>query len=768
MKKKFFIMIILFMLCPIFVDAQTRFLYDTIESELQNGYAREYDGEHKDSYTVEPSKKIYYWYGSNANQILEKNNVIFGDYCWKTYRTTDTGGVKMIYNGRPVDGKCTATGSATTLANSKFNNSDSLSSVGYMYNKSYTSSRKNAYSENVLNIGTLSDTWWYSQDINISGNYYRLVDPFKVSSNDYSSLVNHYTLTYTDGNSLRSAANYIVSVNDNKYYYYYLSGGKALSYYENVYTYGDTYIDNGDGTYTITNPAIVNSNEYNLKYSNLSNKYICKNAENNSCSELWYATTTSDTKITYYKVKEDYIFARDFTYENGVYTLSDDRVNIWNYSNSLSQIRSHHYTCLNETGECSSVYYVYYYDNYNIFYYKLSTGKSIEDIINDMLYVDDVNTKSSVIKTEIENWYRNNLTNYTDYIEDVIYCGSRRLRETDGFNPNGGTVTQWISFLDDLKCKYETDQYSVSNPKAKTTYPIGLMTYKEANMLPTNVINSGDAYWLMTPGFYYQYGAAARTVTNTGGTNTSHGVTDTVAIRPVISLKPKTRFASGNGSRDNPYIIDYNKYYNVDIEIKNETKELNISIEDLTSVSEGEEVIFKVTPIKGYKITNIEIKDDENNDVDFEETSNKNEYSFIMPAKDVTIIPSYEKVSNAVNVDNNDHTKEIKIQVNDSTAVVYEDEVIFRVDPEEGYELVKIEITDEEGNQIEYRKTNNENEYSFVMPDVDVTIKPIYKRIDVPNNNPKTGASLISLVVLMIIFGISIIFVKRKSKLIRD
>ena len=89
-------------------------LYEVLEKEANIGtYAKEYTGEHHDSFTEEPSKKIYHWYAPSgtsgnelANQILDKNNVLFAEHCWQMIRTTDTGGVKMIYNGEAENNQC--------------------------------------------------------------------------------------------------------------------------------------------------------------------------------------------------------------------------------------------------------------------------------------------------------------------------------------------------------------------------------------------------------------------------------------------------------------------------------------------------------------------------------------------------------------------------------------------------------------------------------------------------------------------------------------
>ena len=210
---------------------------------------------------------------------------------------------------------------------------------------------------------------------------------------------------------------------------------------------------------------------------------------------------------------------------------------------------------------------------------------------------------------------------------------------------------------------------------------------------------------------------------------------------------------------------------NIDVEIKDETKELNINIEDLTKVVYEEEVNFKITPIKGYKINNIKIVDDDNNEIEYITTDNEN-YKFTMPASNVTIIPSYERVSNAVNIEENKSTKEFVIEVNDSKAVVYEDTVKFRVEPEVGYEIERIEIKDEEDNIIEYRKTDKENEYEFTMPATDVVITPTYKKIEsinVPDTlkNPNTGTGIsIIIIFMLIISSITYIIFKRKKNYI--
>ena len=210
----------------------------------------------------------------------------------------------------------------------------------------------------------------------------------------------------------------------------------------------------------------------------------------------------------------------------------------------------------------------------------------------------------------------------------------------------------------------------------------------------------------------------------------------------------------------------------ISIEIVDETEDLNINIADMTQVEYEEEVSFKVTPIKGYKVNNIRIIDEDNNDIEYTKEEEIDKYTFTMPASNVTIIPSYERVKNVVNVEDNKNTKEFIIEVNDATAVVYEDTVRFKLEPESGYEVEDIDIIDEENNKIDYKKTNNINEYEFVMPDTDVIIKPFYRKIEsinVPNTvkNPNTGTGIYIIILFMLVISsITYITIKRRKNYI--
>ena len=115
-------------------------------------------------------KGLYTLHGteSNTNPIMyyrgavENNNVKFANFCWKIVRTTETGGVKLIYNGEPnASGQCIAKGRSTVLSDSAFNESRNDNAfVGYMYGETGSSTYEETHrNTNDSTIKTVIDTW---------------------------------------------------------------------------------------------------------------------------------------------------------------------------------------------------------------------------------------------------------------------------------------------------------------------------------------------------------------------------------------------------------------------------------------------------------------------------------------------------------------------------------------------------------------------------------------------------------------------------------
>ena len=645
-------------------------LYDVLKREAKhNGLAREYTGEHQDSMAGVGTQKIYHWYADNdtdGTAIQDKNNVVFANHCWQMIRTTDTGGVKMIYNGEAVDNQClntrgthvgyasrtsqnlasnywygtdytydstnqvfsiagtteqatwsevnasgligkytckqtTEAGTCATLyliesyynttsayviplnSNSNYSQFGTLqfnaspkspSYVGYMHNIAYPSQQM--YMKNyeyVLVDSSLSTTYWYAHDVMWSNSSYKLVSPYQVNATtDYPNLVGEYTFKNTAQTYLSTVAFYIVAVDNTTMYYMSLanSGDHTFEYFNYTYTYGDSFTDNGNGTYTINNPATIQRKDWYTNYSDVgAGKYVCKNAVNDTCGDLWYTTGTSKTIMTYIKVANNYKYAKGFTWDGSKYVLDNDTsINFWNIKDSTNKtsINNAHYTCWNTTGECESISYIYYIDDTTPYYINITNGKSVEDAVNEMLYDDNVNTTNSTMKSGVDAWYKHYLLeDYDDYIEDTIFCNNRSMRnaDTNAWNPNGGSLSTYMYFKEqnatsDLSCTNTTDRFSTTNPSATLTYKVGLMSSPEANILNNkNALKTEQYYWIASPQSFNGNGAYGRYVYKNGGMN-AYYITSTYGVRPAISLNPGTEYYAGDGSMANPYIVsDY-------------------------------------------------------------------------------------------------------------------------------------------------------------------------------------------------------------------
>ena len=213
----------------------------------------------------------------------------------------------------------------------------------------------------------------------------------------------------------------------------------------------------------------------------------------------------------------------------------------------------------------------------------ISSSTVYNSLQNDSMYVGYMygtsgslennrkNTNDSTIKSTIDTWYKNNLTNYTKYLsvsegnytsnENITFYYSGKKRISDNKTPS-------------YDCKNIKDAFSVDNIEAKLTYPIALMTADEISYAgglwatvskawyyynSLNNKSTGKFYWdTITPfswtktysDMYMVHSETYDGVLGTGYINSEK------AVRPVISLKGNLVWKSGDGSSNNPYEVE--------------------------------------------------------------------------------------------------------------------------------------------------------------------------------------------------------------------
>ena len=172
---------------------------------------------------TENNVPVYYYRGA-----VDNNHVLFANFCWRIVRTTETGGVKLIYDGKPSNGQCNNTGADTTIGNIQFNTSyNSPAYVGYMYNTAHTASSKD--------ITTLSGNIVFGNDAtyDASTGKYTLKDTKTLTNpsnwnTEYSSYTDKYHYTCFNSSTTCQSVYYIhiIYSEDKHAYYFTLTNGK--------------------------------------------------------------------------------------------------------------------------------------------------------------------------------------------------------------------------------------------------------------------------------------------------------------------------------------------------------------------------------------------------------------------------------------------------------------------------------------------------------------------------------------------------------------
>ena len=226
----------------------------------------------------------------------------------------------------------------------------------------------------------------------------------------------------------------------------------------------------------------------------------------------------------------------------------------------------------NEYGQCTatgsattittSAYNTNYNDNaYAGYMYGKTGSNSYEET--------HANINNSAIKIVIDNWYQQNMTSYTEKLEDTVWCNDRSLSSGTGI---GNSITYYSTYNrlyanrnPSLTCVNTNDQFTVSekNGNGALTYPIALLTADEIAYAggvlladSTSYLYSGDTWWSLSPSYFPDSFYILTFYMYTSGILSNYRVGNSFGVRPAISLKAGTKIIyGGDGTTTNPYTI---------------------------------------------------------------------------------------------------------------------------------------------------------------------------------------------------------------------
>ena len=474
--------------CYLYFDyKEDKSLYGTIKKRAKTDttYLALYRGEGADTY----DNPVYYYKGN-----VQNNNVLFAGFCWKIVRTTETGGVKIVYNGVQKNGSCNNTGTDSQIGTSAFNSSsNSPAYVGYMHNTVYPYSSKT-----VINSRSFSGTKAYGDGATYASNKYTLTNAatLSVSSSNISTLVGKYTCNSSSTTGTCSSLWYIVGYKGTTIYYYSLSGGATdgTTLANKNYIFGSSFTY-ANGSYTLSDTVTLNSDTFITNKSKVDTHHYTCLSSGTTCSSIYY--------VYYINIGTPYYII--LTGGKSV----NDALNEMLYADDV-----------NKNDSTIKAYIDSWYEN-NL--------ASYEDRLEDTVFCNDRS-----MSNESSNGWNPNGGSTSTYLLFKNY--------------NTGNQS--------LVCANETDRFSVNNPKAQLKHPIGLLSVPELSLAGygnSHYFNNGQWVWLTSPtDFDYRYAIVGMA---TYGDLSILGVNGSKGVRPSVSLKPNTEFTEGDGSFTNPFVI---------------------------------------------------------------------------------------------------------------------------------------------------------------------------------------------------------------------
>ena len=525
------------------VSKYDRTLYTALKKEVGKGYALKYTGAHQDS--MDPSKStedIYHFYGSTAakgTEILNKNNVLFADKCWQMIRTTDTGGVKLLYNGEPetsvVNGETQYNcGDTRTLYHIGGILKELNLSGTYKYAKNYTattSGTKTTFTlvddpndPNDCKTITVNESNAQStiEDIienypytckNASGTcqataFYNTEIFYKVDGYSSSTNANVYLSTYrdrignTEFNSMVNSPAYVGYMYGDVYPINYMgfvgteNFGKTyetlgkMSLLSTSYYYADSFTyDENTNTYTLTNPVGV-TNATN--YKNLVYKYMMDGVTSGDSvmyvigvdgPPFFVGDVANFVKLTGGVVDTSIKFS-DNVIDNGdgTFTLDNpiDTVSLKDWTTGSYTNYSHKYTCGSSDVTCSSAKFVTEVYKNAIYWVDTSQTITLAKARDGLSLIDYTTIK-------VSDYFQSPSTAYEDYLytcgNNDTTCTEANLRYIKNKISDGYKYYKNFSFGSDVV--YENNKYKLQNV-------VGLEDLDDADVLSSHHYTCAD------------------------------------------------------------------------------------------------------------------------------------------------------------------------------------------------------------------------------------------------------------------------------------
>ena len=290
-----------------------------------------------------------------------------------------------------------------------------------------------------------------------------------------------------------------------------------------------------DGSEKIYNVNVTRKREAtSLKNEIMKNTVITANptlttSSNNTsdASGLYKSTATNTGEPTYYfrgNVENNYVSFAGFTWrivrinEDGtIRIIMQDGIN----NNTLYAFNSN-------------------YNNYTYMYYS-----------------------NSNVKIMLENWYQKNIASQ-EYLDNKVaigdyYCEQAKVSYPSSSQAENTLLTSYLNYNPNYKCINDPNGKGIVNSK------IGLITYDEILFAGGYAVKNNNSYYLYNNTNYFTMSPAGLSSSdsnyriwhvNSLGYLGNPYAAHSDCVRPLINLTASTQTSSGDGTKENPFVVE--------------------------------------------------------------------------------------------------------------------------------------------------------------------------------------------------------------------
>ena len=344
---------------------------------------------------------------------------------------------------------------------------------------------------------------------------------------------------------------------------------------------------NGDGSirmiYSGTTPdatgnatSINNTTyQYNINYSDPT--YVgYMYGENFSVHISNETIYTNIASLTEYYFSDDY----EFDETTKTFKLTGSLVR-GTFTEMQDQFADYPYTCKNtdSSSSCQVILKVNSYVNETqarVQYISYSSNTYESTLTND---------NDSNIKSVIDNWYETNIVSQNDSAvicnrytySDGTFCNDRSFASSNTGNGYSLVPSTLYSAYErlysdanktaTLKCSQQSDKFSTTSQRGNTNlnYPVALITADEVALAGGKYDLKNEDYYLRTNSYYFTmtpshlHAADTRAlvynVVPSGALYQWYRVSYSHGVRPVINLRSDVLISKGDGTVENPFIL---------------------------------------------------------------------------------------------------------------------------------------------------------------------------------------------------------------------